>query len=153
MTASTPKTTIIGTIKSKTALLPPTTRYVVVFDIDWTLCFYGERNQDKRNYGPYATKYGELPLIWWRNEENGNRYQHTFLLHLQILFDYLIQRAVRVVFFSSACKERNLSVIPDLLKLFWGEEEYEALKSRGQFMIYSFDDMRTGEFSGECMYM
>ncbi|XP_065218639.1 uncharacterized protein LOC135844387 isoform X11 [Planococcus citri] len=127
---------------SSDAVTPPSTRSpVVVFDIDNTLC-YGEYLSEE---GIIRKSFPECPIIVWnkpyRNGET-TRYPHVFLPHLKILFDYLLEQGVRIAFFSSGPKERNLTVIPELLTSFWGSEKSEALKAKGQFDIFSEEHLR-----------
>lgn len=90
----------------------------------------------------------ECPHIWFTWEDEP--YVHVFLPHLQIFFNYLLERGVRIAFSSGGQKDRNLAVIPELLTSFWGREKYEALKLKGQFRIHSTDDMREGNRSARC---
>lgn len=118
--------------------------YIVVFDIDNTLCQSNARRIDESFI---RENHPECPIIHYEE------YVHIFLPYLQILFDYLIGQGARVVFFSSAPEERNTSVIPELLVSFWGSQKYEALKSVGQFDIFSKKDMRKGKERGEGNYV
>ncbi|XP_065218635.1 uncharacterized protein LOC135844387 isoform X7 [Planococcus citri] len=127
----------------------PTRSRVVVFDIDGTLCYarhMGEKEEIIRKSFP------ECPIIDW-NERlfDGSIYRtpHVFLPHLKILFDYLLEQGVRIVFFSSGPKERNLTVIPELLTSFWGCEKFKALKAEGQFDIFSEEHTRERAFPDE----
>ncbi|XP_065218633.1 uncharacterized protein LOC135844387 isoform X5 [Planococcus citri] len=128
---------------------PSTRRRVVVFDIDGTLCKGGlvwEKEEEL-----IRKSFPECPIIVWNchyRDGSIGRYPHLFLPHLRILFDYLLERGVRIAFFSSAAKERNLTVIPELLTSFWGIEKFEALKAEGQFDIFSQEHMRRGIFHG-----
>ncbi|XP_065218528.1 uncharacterized protein LOC135844298 isoform X1 [Planococcus citri] len=126
----------------------PSTRIpVVVFDIDNTLC-YSWLSSEEREEKTIRKSLSECPIIVWNQHysKDGSidRYPHVFLPHLKILFDYLLEQGVRIVFFSSGPKERNLTVIPELLMSFWGSEKFEALKAKGQFDIFSKDHMRKG---------
>lgn len=115
---------------------PSSRRRVVVFDIDSTLCKSNLIGAESIEYA--KMNHAECPLIEWRY------YNHLFLPHLRILFDYLLKQGVRIVFFSSAGEERNVTVIPKLLTSFYGDERYETLKSEGQFAIFSDEQMRKG---------
>ena len=126
---------LVGQCSSSDARPPKTRNFVVVFDIDNTLC----KNIVSRENVEFASEYHpECPIIEW------NGYSHLFLPHLQILFHYLLDKGGRIVFFSSAVEERNVSVIPELLTSFWGDEKYRALKSKGQFDIFSKAHTRNG---------
>jgi len=92
---------------------------------------------------PPEQSWPECQRILWIHKESGGRYVHIFLPFLQILFEYLLKHGVRIAFFSSGHKERNLSVLSELLQFFWGIEKYEELKSKAQFAIHSTkDDMQ-----------
>ncbi|XP_065219589.1 uncharacterized protein LOC135845055 [Planococcus citri] len=54
------------------------------------------------------------------------------------------ERDVRIVFFSAGDKERNFLVIPQLLTSFWGKVKFEVLKAKGQFDIFSKENLRRG---------
>ncbi|XP_065218266.1 uncharacterized protein LOC135844087 [Planococcus citri] len=113
---------------------------VVVFDIDCTLCkpqVILDQLENAKKYHP------ECPIFFWNNVS------HVFLPYLQVLFDYLIEHDVRIVFFSFGDKERNVLVISQLLTSFWGEVKYEALKTKGQFDIFSMEDTREGIHESE----
>lgn len=118
-------------------------RYVAVFDIDDALCRVIDETQELELIKKYSP---ECPIITYIH--TGDRFKgdyiHSFSPYLNILFEYLIERGVRIVFFSSALKERNLSVIPELLTSFWGAARYQTLKSEGQFEIFSRDNLRLG---------
>jgi hypothetical protein len=53
-----------------------------------------------------------------------------------------LEQGVRIVFFSGGSEERNVSIISALLTSFWVDQKYEALKSEGQFDIFSKEDLR-----------
>lgn len=118
-------------------------RYVAVFDIDDALC----RVIDDTEQLELIKKYSpECPIITYTH--TGDRFKgdyiHSFSPYLNILFEYLIKQGARIAFFSSALKERNISVVPELLTSFWGEARYQTLKSEGQFEIFSRDNLRLG---------
>ncbi|XP_065218630.1 uncharacterized protein LOC135844387 isoform X2 [Planococcus citri] len=131
---------------------------IVVFDIDGTLCIgsYVEEKEEEiiKKWLP------ECPIIVWNEAEEyyGTtrtvRHPHIFLPHLKILFDYLLEQDVRIVFFSANHREtRNLIVIPELLTSFWGSEKFEALKAKGQFDIFSLKHCRKRAVRGEGTYV
>lgn len=107
-------------------------RYVVVFDIDGTLCCkadnelklsYAKRNQPDCSIIPrYTVHYVCIP-------------------YLEVLLDFLLGKGVRIVFFSAGAKERNIPLVSDLLTSFWGCQKFEALKAEGQFAIFSGEDL------------
>ncbi|XP_065218529.1 uncharacterized protein LOC135844298 isoform X2 [Planococcus citri] len=136
---------------SSDTVTPPSTRSrVVVFDIDGTLCKSNVWDKEKKII-LVRKSFPECPIIDWKPrwfDGSIGRYPHVFLPHLKILFDYLLQQGVRIVFFSAACKERNLTVIPELLTSFWGNEKFEALKAEGQFDIFSEEHCRKGAVRG-----
>ncbi|XP_065218636.1 uncharacterized protein LOC135844387 isoform X8 [Planococcus citri] len=139
---------------SDTVTSPSTRSRVVVFDIDGTLC----RNSIWKETEEIIRKsFPECPIIDWNQHYSDGsigRTPYVFLPHLNILFEYLLEQGVRIVFFSSAIKERNLAVIPGLLKSFWGSEKFEALKAEGQFEILSQDHLRKGRTApGEGNYV
>ncbi|XP_065218491.1 uncharacterized protein LOC135844267 [Planococcus citri] len=140
---------------SSDAVTSPSTRSrVVVFDIDGTLCKDLPVWKDKEAI--IRKCFPECPIIVWNQHYNDGsigRYPHVFLPHLKILFDYLLEQSVRIVFFSSAAKERNLAVIPELLTSFWGSKKFEALKAEGQFNIFSKEHCRERAFPGEGKYV
>ena len=107
-------------------------------------------DSDRRrpSYATFLKKldlHEEFPRVWF--DLGGHRVLHIVLPHLQILFDYLMKRDVRIALLSSGVERCNLSVIRRLLEAFWGSRGYEALKSRGQFTVYGMDDLRKGNFS------
>lgn len=112
-------------------------KYVVVFDVDATLCSVAD-SKEKLKYA--KEHHPESPIIDW--DCKSFNFHHVFIPYLQVLFDYLLEKGVRIVFFSSAVKERDLLVIPNLLVTFYGREKYEALKSEGQFAIFSREFLR-----------
>ena len=118
---------------------------MVVFSIDQTLCY--DQSEFEVQAGLANVRYPpECARIWWTHGETRQRFLHTFLPHLRILFDYLMERGVRIVFFSTGVtKQKNLWIMPALLKSFWGGEKYKALKTRGQFRVHSRNDLRDGD--------
>ncbi|XP_065206919.1 uncharacterized protein LOC135836185 [Planococcus citri] len=143
---------------SKADASPSSRSRVVVFDIDDTLCksdFIGIRAGEKAL--KIAIKnHPECPFIFSDEWEDRSfmRKLHVFLPYLQIVFDYLLQQGVRIVFFSCSMKKRNVSVIPELLISFWGREKFEALKAKGQFEIFSAEHVRpctTFQDEGTCV--
>ncbi|TSJ80491.1 MAG: hypothetical protein NMK33_03220 [Candidatus Cardinium sp.] len=116
-------------------------RYIAVFDIDDALCRVIEQTEKIELLKKYSP---ECPIITYIH--NGDRfkgeYTHIFSPYLNILFEYSIEKGVRIAFFSSAIKERNISVIPELLISFWDEAQYQKLKSGRQFDIFSREDLR-----------
>ncbi|XP_065218640.1 uncharacterized protein LOC135844387 isoform X12 [Planococcus citri] len=136
---------------SSDAVTSPSSRSrVVVFDIDGTLCKSDLVEKEREEI--VRKSFPECPIIIW-NQHYGDgsigRTPHVFLPHLKILFDYLLEQGVRIVFFSGGPKERNLAVIPELLTSFWGDEKFEALKAKGQFDIFSKEHCRERAFRGE----
>ncbi|XP_065225931.1 uncharacterized protein LOC135849421 [Planococcus citri] len=127
-----------------------TTSPVVVFGINNTLCYSRYLCEDEEEI--IRKSFPECSIIDW-NEHYGTgeiaRHAHVFLPHLKILFDYLLEQSVRIVFFSHAPKERNSTVIPQLLTSFWGSEKFEALKAKGQFDIFSEEHLRKRTTRGE----
>ncbi|XP_065218638.1 uncharacterized protein LOC135844387 isoform X10 [Planococcus citri] len=135
---------------------PSTRSHVVVFDIDDTLC-KSDLWDEVKEEEIVRKNFPECPIINWNQRLfNGSIYRtpHVFLPHLKILFDYLLEQGVRIVFFSGGAKQRNLAVIPELLTYFWGSEKFEALKAEGQFDIFSKDHLREGRTApGEGNYV
>ncbi|XP_065218632.1 uncharacterized protein LOC135844387 isoform X4 [Planococcus citri] len=139
---------------SEAVTSPPTRSRIVVFDIDNTLCYslYLSGGEEKI----IQMSFPECPIIDWNRrlyDDSFLRYPHVFLPHLKILFEYLLEQGVRIVFFSSGPKERNLTVIPELLTSFWGCEKFEALKAEGQFDIFSEEHRREGTSPDEGNYV
>ena len=136
-----------STVDQRTPTPPSTRHYVVVFDIDGTLC--KSRLNETGEYESGKNDNPECPLINYMPEPTELKYEmgamnwrHLFLPYLHILFDYLLEQGVRLVFFSSCDNERrNEFLISELLKVFWGNWKYESLKSRGQFEVFSMGDI------------
>lgn len=134
--------------KTKSESLQPTSarKYVAVFDIDNTLCSVAYSEKDLE----FAKKsQPDCPVIIWKHK-SGN-YPHVFIPYLRVLFDYLLEKGVRIAFFCTAVEERNPAVIPTLLTSFWGRKKFEALKAKGQFAMFSRDDLRPSHEGEEGM--
>lgn len=125
---------------------------VVVFDIDNALCI----RASCEDLPHIREEHPECPIIMFRHKDKWSEeyttYPHIFIPYLQILFEYLIKQGVRIVFFSSGDKQRNIPVITELLTSFWGTEKYEALKSKGQFDIFSIEHTREGLYRENVYY-
>ncbi|XP_065220757.1 uncharacterized protein LOC135845840 [Planococcus citri] len=139
---------------SSDAVTSPSTRNrVVVFDIDDTLCF-NCYSKDKEEI--IRKSFPECPIIEYnRYGLHGfvDRHPYVFLPHLKILFDYLLEQGVRIVFFSAGFKGRNLKVISELLTSFWGSEKFESMKAEGQFDIFSKEHLRERTVADEAAYV
>lgn len=84
---------------------PTARKYVVVFAIDGTLCAKAD-NELKWNY---AKRYQpESPIITWKPDSE----YYVFLPYLQVLFDYLLEKGARVVFFSDEVKDIDVAMRP-----------------------------------------
>lgn len=123
-----------------------TRKFVVVFDIDECLCSHNRLEGEKLK--KVMQHLPECPVVVWDHitysatgQEECDKYPHTFFPFIQILFDYLLGQGARIVFFSAAVKERNEKVVAELLESFWGTKKYETLRSEGQFMTFSKDDL------------
>jgi hypothetical protein len=117
---------------------PSPRSYTVVFDIDECLCCRGE--DSVKDLKRMKKQLPECPIIHFTHDSCG-KIHYIFLPYLQILFDYLLEQGARIVFFSGGSEERNVAVIPALLTSFWGDQKYKTLKSKGQFDIFSKEDL------------
>jgi len=113
--------------------------YVIVFDMDNTLCNHISSYEPIDNIKSLHPECLMIPYLY----KDKGIYYHIFIPYLQILIHYLIQFGSRIVFFSSAIEDRNSKVIPTLLEEILGKEHYQLLKSQGQFDILSKQHMRS----------
>jgi len=127
--------------KSKTVQPPMKKKFIVVFDIFGVISVKNTSNEKGYDEIPWKKFDVECPRIPWRGDFI------VCLPYLQILFEYLLEQGARIVFLSAGIKERNVAVISGLLTSFWGCEKYEGMKSKGQFYIFSKEDMREGNRS------
>ena len=119
-------------------------KYVVVFDIDDTIC----TNTDMEIKQMQNSKY---PIGVWQGEYKWENYKYICLPYLKELFDYLISYNIRIVFFSAGYEDRNIVLLEQILPQILGKIRYEELKKSGQFEIFSDchtiqpDDRKEGE--------
>lgn len=85
-------------------------------------------------------QHPECKLILYPLIESG--YIHCFIPYLDVLFEYLINKNNRIVFFSAGPENRNISVIERLLVSLFGENNYQILKQQGQFEVFSSQHLR-----------
>lgn len=108
-------------------------KFVVVFDIDDTLCAKAD-SQEQLTYArqnqPESSFIFGVP----------NSVCYVCVPYLQVLFEYLLEKNVRLVFFSAGSMERNVLLITRLLLSFWDRETFIALRLDGQFDILSRED-------------
>jgi hypothetical protein len=130
---------IVDNLEVQDTLDREKSNYVIVFDIDGTLCnqVYSYKNIEK-----VKALHPECLIIPYLHKND--TYNHIFIPYLQILMNYLITFGSRIVFFSSAIEDRNSKVITTLLEETLGKEQYQLLKYQGQFDILSKQHMRPG---------
>ncbi|KAL6954111.1 hypothetical protein U1Q18_049577 [Sarracenia purpurea var. burkii] len=138
--------------RSKATQPSSTRKRVAVFDFDDTLCKdIHDWEIDGINQVDFVRKnHPECPTFEATFKAAFDVYdQHHYvcLPYLRILFEYLFDRGVRIVFFSSAERYQNVVRIPLLLARLLGNQTYESLKSKGQFDIFSREEERLGNRS------
>ncbi|XP_065218634.1 uncharacterized protein LOC135844387 isoform X6 [Planococcus citri] len=130
------------------AVTSPSTRSrVVVFDIENTLCYTWFLTKEQEEI--IERSFPECPVI--AAESITAERPHAFLPHLKILFGYLLEQGVRIIFFASDTKKNRgaVTALQELLALFWGSEIFEALKAEGQFDIFTEEHLSKETFRDE----
>jgi len=126
---------------------PVNRKFVIVFDIDGVICNQTASEFSFQNIVDNITDFQDLhpecppPATFSYLETT---YYHYFPPYLEILFNYLINHNCRIVFFSAASEDRNLTILEKLLLTPFSEEKYQQLKSAGQFDIFSSQHLRPG---------
>ena len=104
-------------------------RNVVVFDIDGTLCF-NDTFEDGITFSDLRM-HSDCKII-----KEGDQF-YVFKPHLKVLFDYLLSKSVRIVFFSAGGKMRNLSLMCSLFEAFYHFEFF----FNNKFAVYGMDSI------------
>jgi hypothetical protein len=118
-----------------------------VFDIDGVLC---TRNYDGMYDNNLLTNIDKTPsecptmIFNYYDNYDCSSYPHIFLPHLNILFDYLINKGGKIFFFSSGIEARNFYVIGQLLLIIYGRNRLLELLLDKQFIIFSKQHLKAG---------
>ena len=106
-------------------------KLVVVFDIDDTIC----KDIDRKDIEKIKLLNPEAHIAHWKGEHG--IYHYLCLPYLDVLFHYLINHDVRIVFFSAGIDDRNITILEQILSQSLGKDTYQKLKTTGQFEIFS----------------
>ncbi len=116
---------------------------VVVFDLDDTLC---------QTWRESEVSESKLDMRSCGESCYVNR-RHYIIPHMKVLFDYLLSKNVRLVFYSASVESRNLPLVTDLMTYYYGQDKFLHLKYEGQFEIFSrTQSVKPGETSRNWVY-
>ena len=114
-----------------------------MFDIDDTICYMEDSRSGMRRELVPGEQIFQMRL-------KGDVYFAFCVPHLKELFKYLfLQDDMRIVFFSSAVRDRNECLVEQFFIGYYGEDKYVEMKQMGLIEVYSREDLIDGSEPGE----
>ena len=125
-------------------------KFVIVFDLDGVICkppmsgfpsgLCSLMTQSAEiDQFPQLHPECPLPILFKSRVEE---YYHFFPPYLDVLIKYLIENGSRIVFFSAGNEDRNKFLVDALLSTILGRQYYQQLKEKGQFSVFSSNNLR-----------